>query len=503
MKKHYIWQMQYASYGFILFGMVLILAACQAATPEPTLTPQPTATSKPTDTPQPTATTAPSPTPLPELTGDPLRGGQLYDSWWAVTGAERPTTDQSLWGTQTTNTRTGADTWRCKECHGWDYKGKDGAYGSGSHLTGFPGIFATRDRPPFETLAILKGSTNPDHDFSTVMDEQSLIDLALFVTQAQIDMAELVNADKTIIGGNADQGKVLYEDVCLTCHGPGGAALNFGDAAEPEYVGTIAADNPWEFLHKVLFGQPDSVMTSAFGQEFTKEELANLLAYAQTLPTVPSLSLGGQLYDSWWTVTGAEAPTTDQPLWATQTTNTRTGADTWRCKECHGWDYKGVEGAYGSGSHMTGIKGILAAASLTAEELMARLKGEVNPMHDFSAALSDYELSALVAFIQQGQVDTAAYINADKTANGDAATGKAQFDSTCVVCHGEDGKQINFGSADEPEYVGTIAADNPWEFFHKVLFGQPGAEMPAGVELGWTLEDIANLLAFAQSLPTE
>jgi len=22
--------------------------------------------------------------------------------------------------------------------------------------------------------------------------------------------------------------------------------------------------------------------------------------------------------------------------------NPRTGADTWRCKECHGWDYKGV-----------------------------------------------------------------------------------------------------------------------------------------------------------------
>jgi thiosulfate dehydrogenase len=52
----------------------------------------------------------------------------LYDSWWTVTGTDRPTTDQPLWQTQTTNTRTGADTWRCKECHGWDYQGKDGAY---------------------------------------------------------------------------------------------------------------------------------------------------------------------------------------------------------------------------------------------------------------------------------------------------------------------------------------------------------------------------------------
>jgi len=38
------------------------------------------------------------------------------------------------------------------------------------------------------------------------------------------------------------------------------------------------------------------------------------------------------------------------PLWATQSSNTRSGKDTWRCKECHGWDYMGVDGAYGSGS---------------------------------------------------------------------------------------------------------------------------------------------------------
>jgi thiosulfate dehydrogenase len=33
------------------------------------------------------------------------------------------------------------------------------------------------------------------------------------------------------------------------------------------------------------------------------------------------------------------------------------GDSTWRCKECHGWDYKGKAGAYSSGKHYTGIKG--------------------------------------------------------------------------------------------------------------------------------------------------
>src|SRR3990172_16524 len=58
----------------------------------------------------------------PQLTGNPARGGQLYDEWWGVLGTEAPVEDQPLWVTQTTNTRSGGETWRCKECHGWDYR---------------------------------------------------------------------------------------------------------------------------------------------------------------------------------------------------------------------------------------------------------------------------------------------------------------------------------------------------------------------------------------------
>jgi thiosulfate dehydrogenase len=77
------------------------------------------------------------------------------------------------------------------------------------------------------------------------------------------------------------------------------------------------------------------------------------------------------------------------------------------------------------------------------------------------------------------------------------------FDGTCASCHGVDGKKINFHDADDPEYLGTVASGNPWEFFHKVLFGQPGAPMPSGIGLGWSAEEIADLAAYAQTLPTE
>src|SRR3972149_4983879 len=211
----------------------------------------------------------------------------------------------------------------------------------------------------------------------------------------------------------------------------------------------------------------------------------------------------GLLYDKWWGVLGLDAPTTDQNLWKTQTTNTRTGADTWRCKECHGWDYKGVDGAYGSGSHKTGFKGVLDAATMSAEDLTAWLTGKKNPEHDFSQAMGEAYIQALVTFMQKETFDSAAYINADGTVNGDPARGQVKFEATCAACHGLDGKKMNFGDAAEPEYVGTVAADNPWEFFHKVSFGHPGVPMPAGIGLGYTLEDRANLAADAQTLPTK
>jgi hypothetical protein len=93
----------------------------------------------------------------PFESADVVRGGRMYDRFWAEAGSE-PAIDHPLWATRPdpdSNPRTGSTTWRCKECHGWDYKGVDGAYGSGSHRTGFPGIFGTALTPQevFDLLA--------------------------------------------------------------------------------------------------------------------------------------------------------------------------------------------------------------------------------------------------------------------------------------------------------------------------------------------------------------
>ncbi len=230
--------------------------------------------------------------------------------------------------------------------------------------------------------------------------------------------------------------------------------------------------------------------------------LASTVA-AQT-PSPTSVAVGGKLYDKWWNaVPGVKEPVGDHPLWSLQTTNKRKGLDTWRCKECHGWDYKGKDGAYGSGSHKTGFPGVLAVENKSEGQLKAILKGSTNPKHDFATVLDDSALTNLAAFLKHGLVDLSKAIDAKKgPMKADAAHGK-QLAVVCAACHGPEGKKLNFGSPDKPEYVGTIAKDNPWEFLHKVRVGQPGSNpaMPTGLEMGQKLQDLLDILAYSQTLP--
>jgi thiosulfate dehydrogenase len=121
--------------------------------------------------------------------------------------------------------------------------------------------------------------------------------------------------------------------------------------------------------------------------------------------------------------------------------------------------------------------------------------------HDFSDVLDETALNALATFISQEMDDMSPYVNADKTVNGDAEAGAVLYNSSCAACHGKDGTTLNFGSAEEPVYLGTLANDNPSETFHKAAYGQPGQPMPGGLALGWAYPDIANLVAYLQTLP--
>ena len=82
---------------------------------------------------------------------------------------------------------------------------------------------------------------------------------------------------------------------------------------------------------------------------------------------------GGQMYDKWWNVMYLPEPGETHAAYPADAA--KSGSTTWRCKECHGWDYRGVDGAYAGGSHFTGIGGIRDFVGVNPDEIAAALVG--------------------------------------------------------------------------------------------------------------------------------
>lgn len=222
----------------------------------------------------------PPTTPEDFLSADVVKGGGMYDKWWVAASATEPTVEHPFWSTQSTNTRTGSTTWRCKECHGWDYKGADGAYDTdNSHFTGFTGIFATTLSPQqvFDEL-------KTGHSFGgmTNLTDADLWDLTKFVKEGQLDIDDILDDAGVFIGASED-GDPLYAANCSGCHGADG--LSEVTPGFDAFPGFLSNENPWEFQHKVRFGQPGTGMPALLNL-ITQQEVANLSAFAQTLPTV-------------------------------------------------------------------------------------------------------------------------------------------------------------------------------------------------------------------------
>lgn len=219
--------------------------------------------------------------------------------------------------------------------------------------------------------------------------------------------------------------------------------------------------------------------------------------------------LGGKLYDDWPQQIEI-APTGEHALWTLQTTNEATGVATWRCRECHGWDYKGALGAYGDpdSPHYTGFLGLLKASRLLNQaQIVEVLRGGLDPRHDFTTWLDDAQMAALAAFLKTDVINYTEYVDYETgKARGewDADRGQLLYSRTCKACHGEDGTNINFGTAESPRFIGTIANEDPWSYVHKTRFGQPGTPgMPVTLDRGWTIADVIAVLGHSQGLPVK
>jgi cytochrome c553 len=202
------------------------------------------------------------------------RGGRLYDKWFAVIGAEKPKSTHKAWPASNTK-KKGNVTWRCKSCHGWDLKGKDGAYASGSYKTGIKGLKRLAGDDPAKVVTVIKDET---HGMGGLMSPRDMRDLALFVTKGQVDLSKIIATDKKVIGGDAAKGAAYYRRVCAFCHGVNGRRPR----GLPKPLGALIAKNPWEVFHKIQNGQPRQQMPAMRGRPL--QVTIDLMAHMMTMP---------------------------------------------------------------------------------------------------------------------------------------------------------------------------------------------------------------------------
>jgi thiosulfate dehydrogenase len=123
-----------------------------------------------------------------EMESSLARGGKLYDKWYAVIKADKPTESHPLYPAEGKYAEKPASNWRCKECHGWDYMGKDGAYASGKHASGIKGINGMKGADPNDVVALLKAE---EHGFAGKLNDGDMMDLANFISQLQYHLRRL------------------------------------------------------------------------------------------------------------------------------------------------------------------------------------------------------------------------------------------------------------------------------------------------------------------------
>lgn len=211
-----------------------------------------------------------------EIEGSIARGGKLYDKWYGVLGVKAPKERHPLYPAAGKYAEESGTTWRCKECHGWDYKGKDGAYAKGKHHTGIKGIRAMAGTDPAKVVALLKDSK---HGYGDKLGAQDLQDVANFVSKGQVDMDKYIDrSSKMPKRGNPTRGAGYFNTLCAQCHGVRGTDP---DEMKVTLAGQIA-DNPWEVMHKILNGQPDETMPAL--RALPRNVVSDIMMHLTTLP---------------------------------------------------------------------------------------------------------------------------------------------------------------------------------------------------------------------------
>ena len=213
---------------------------------------------------------------------------------------------------------------RCKSCHGWDLKGRDGVLINKHSSDTYP-VVADVDligdvrpndgiREIYDAIANAGGrdpnsgtydATMPD--YSTMLTSVDIWDLVKFIKETghQTDDFYTLTTTGTYpdgtkefsdIGKNGDAaaGLATYNAKCSSCHGSDGSKINI--YCQGEWLGNMFRESPHEIQHKAIWGMPidrehiaggctDAGAMSPTG--ITDEDIRNLMVMGQDEDAFP------------------------------------------------------------------------------------------------------------------------------------------------------------------------------------------------------------------------
>ncbi len=379
---------------------------------------------------------------------DGVNGGRLFDKFWAQdpTGTGFSLNNSNLsTQDQLDGITSNGDFFRCKQCHGWDRLGREGAYSNRAPNTGRPNVadldltsVATRYSEQELFAAIKADSANRrdiDTDLSTydpaensivgdqmpnfsqILTDEQVWDLVKFFALEAVDSSQIYDLtlgagtypdrDRTFSNlgkdGDATNGDILFASTCKLCHGADGTAFMFDDGKYS--VGRHVRAKPYEDILKVKFGHPGSIMEPQLTDNNDIKDLFKALANADNYPDVPPALPGegingGRLYDKFWasdpTGTGFTLANSNLNSQA-ELNNIMAFGNFFRCKQCHGWDRLGREGGYSDRAPKTSRPNVadldLAALveSYDLQQLFAAIKTGTATRRDIATDLSTYD----------------------------------------------------------------------------------------------------------------
>ena len=147
-------------------------------------------------------------------------GGQLYSDWPQVMLFRGPFAKHPLWTGSPSAINT--ETWRCVNCHGWDYRGGDGVGGDLGVIAKVPGL---RHLAGADRRTVADGITSAGHGFvAEQLSADALRFLVDFLIEGQRAVVDLADKARSV-GANSQAGGNRCANICRVCNGPDGVRI--------------------------------------------------------------------------------------------------------------------------------------------------------------------------------------------------------------------------------------------------------------------------------------